>query len=301
MLDPRRTPVKIVGVMPEIGMFEVEVTAFEDSGARWILPLEEVSGFQFEKGSPRSDDRVVATLEGAIDRFNEDLIIEVDRDALVETKRRITVEQDMSAEWLAAHSEFLRSLEELDLQEPTGPRLLRSELSQYLEFRELSDLEHSLTETWVSNPRSGELVKAHRIVMARMGLAPYDGQILRDPRSLSGQWNHRRREDHILARLGFLRAVFRELDIHTVVLYRGLTFEHRPVERRTPTLISATFRRSVAEAWLDSDPMSYAANLIRQPVPIDRLFMTYLETEAMNTKYQEAEAVIFSEPQGILF
>ncbi len=67
-----------------------------------MLPLEDVSGFQFEKGSTRSDDRVVARFEETIDHFSEDLTIEVDGDALVETKRRLTMEKDMSAEWLAS-------------------------------------------------------------------------------------------------------------------------------------------------------------------------------------------------------
>jgi hypothetical protein len=301
MLDPRRTPIRIVGVTPEIGMFELEVTAFEDSGACWILPLEDVGGFQFEKGSTRLDERVVAVFEEAISRFSEGLLIDVDQDALVETERRLGDENEKSTEWLAEHSEFLRSLDGLDFEAPAGPTLLRCELIDYLEFRGLADIEHSLTETWVSNPRSGEFVKAHQVVMARMGLAPYDGLILRDPRSLKGPWSQLRREQHILARLGFIRSVFRQFDIHTVVLYRGLTFEQAPAEHRRPTLISATFRRSVAEAWLDSDPMRYAAVLIRQPAPVDRLFMTYLETEAMNSKYREAEAVLLPEPKGILF
>jgi hypothetical protein len=301
MLDPRRTPIRIVGVTPEIGMLELEVTAFEDSGARWILPLEDVGRFQFEKSSTRLDERLVTVFEEAISRFSEDLLIEADQDTLVETERRLSDENDKSTEWLAEHSEFLRSQDGFDFEAPTGPTLLRSELIDYLEFRGLADIERSLTETWVSNPRSGEVVKAHQVVMARMGLAPYNGPILRDPRSLKGPWSQLRREQHVLARLGFIRSVFRQLDIHTVVLYRGLSFEQAPAEHRKPTLISTTFRRSVAESWLDSDPMRFAANLIRQPVPVDRLFMTFLETEAMNSTYKEAEAVLLPVPKGILF
>jgi hypothetical protein len=301
LLDPRRTPIRIVGALAEVGMFELEVTAFEDSGARWILPLEDVSRFQFEKTSTRLDERAATVLEEAIRRFSEDLLIETDQDTLIDTERRLSDENDKATEWLARNSEFLRSQDGFDFEAQSGPTLLRSELIDYLEFRGLADIERSLTETWVSNPRSGEVVKAHQVVMARMGLAPYNGLILRDPRSLKGPWSQLRREQHILARLSFIRSVFRQLDIHTVVLYRGLSFEQAPTEHRKPTLISATFRRSVAESWLDADPMRFAANLIRQPVPVDRLFMTYLETDAMNSTYKEAEAVLLSEPKGILF
>lgn len=301
MLDPRRTPIRIVHVMLEIGMFELEVTAFEDSGAHWSLPLEDVSGFQFEKHSQKADARQVSALEATIHRFSEDQPIDVDADAKAETEQRLAVEKDRSADWLTAHSDFLGVAEGLDVEASEGPVLLRAELMAYLDSLELGNIERSFSETWVSNPRSGEIVKAHQMVMARLGLAPYDGQILRDPRTLSGEWSQGRREEHILARLGFMRSLLTRLGIDTVVLYRGLTFERPPTDRRKPTLISTTFRHSVVEAWLDSDPMQYAANLIRQPVPIDRLFMTYLETEAMNSKFKEAEAVIFSEPHGILF
>lgn len=301
MLDPRRTPIRVVGVKPEIGMFELEVTAFEDAGAHWLLPLEDFSSFQFAKGSASSDERAVAELEAAIRRFDEVLRIEVDHEARAGTERRLLEEGETASEWLAAHSEFVRSSGELDWEARTGPELLRSDLIVYLDTRGLEDIERSLTETWVSNPRSGELVKAHQIVMATLGLAPFDGLILRDEQSMSGRWSRRRREDHILARLGFVRSLFRHLNIEDVVLYRGLTFERQRLERKQATLISASFSRAVGEAMLDSDPLLYAASLHRQPVPVDRLFMTYLETEALNQKYKEAEAVIFSEPRGVLF
>ena len=35
LLDPRRTPVRLVALHADTGMFEVELLAFEDKGAHW--------------------------------------------------------------------------------------------------------------------------------------------------------------------------------------------------------------------------------------------------------------------------
>lgn len=47
LLDARRTPIAITAVIPERAAFELEIGAFEDAGARWELPLEEVTDLQF--------------------------------------------------------------------------------------------------------------------------------------------------------------------------------------------------------------------------------------------------------------
>jgi len=162
-------------------------------------------------------------------------------------------------------------------------------------------MERAFSKTWVSNPSSGEIVKGHLIVIARLGLAPYDGLTIRDPATFSGEWSVERRSEHILTRIGFLRAVFSLAGIERVVLYRGLSFERPPEVRTTPTLLSGTFHRKVAEAWLDPDPTAFAVTMMRQPVPVERLFMTYLETEAMNSQFREGEAVLLDHPRGPLF
>jgi len=41
--------------------------------------------------------------------------------------------------------------------------------------------------------------------------------------------------------------------------------------------------------------------LMRQVVPIERVFMTFLETEAMNRQFHEAEAVLLHEEGNPLF
>ena len=54
LLDARRTPVRVVGLRPELAFFEVEVLAFEDRGARWELPMDAVDRFQFTMVQARS-------------------------------------------------------------------------------------------------------------------------------------------------------------------------------------------------------------------------------------------------------
>lgn len=301
MLDPRRTPIRIIDVMPEIGMFELEVAGFEDSGTRWILDLEAFRKFQFAKDSARSSDREVTALEHSISRFSKPLVIEADDDARAASEGILASERDAASDWLGNHTDVLRASVEVEPPMLVGSEVLRLGLLDYLDSRGLGDIERSVTQTWVSNPRSGEIVKAHEIIIAELGLAPFEGMVLRDGRSMSDPWGRRRRKEHVLVRVGFVRSMFELLGIKRVPLYRGLTFEHAPTERRRPTLISTTFSRAVADALVSADPERYAASLLRQPVPTDRIFMSYIETEAFNSKYTEAEAVLFTEPQGILF
>jgi hypothetical protein len=47
LLDARRTPITTTAVTPETGASNSEIGAFEDAGAGWELPLDEVRRFQF--------------------------------------------------------------------------------------------------------------------------------------------------------------------------------------------------------------------------------------------------------------
>jgi len=44
-----------------------------------------------------------------------------------------------------------------------------------------------------------------------------------------------------------------------------------------------------------------SARIERQPVPVGRMFMTYLETGAMNRQFREAEAILLEDPHNPLF
>ncbi|MGE4055790.1 MAG: hypothetical protein AB7F99_13410, partial [Vicinamibacterales bacterium] len=61
------------------------------------------------------------------------------------------------------------------------------------------------------------------------------------------------------------------------------------------------FRMDIVQemsGWTDS---RRTVAIYRQAVPIQRIVMTYLETEAMNHPYREAEAVLLTEPGNHAF
>ena len=55
MLDTRRTPVRVAALQLETGTWICEVLAFEDEGARWALPFEGVTSFQFGRHAASLD------------------------------------------------------------------------------------------------------------------------------------------------------------------------------------------------------------------------------------------------------
>src|ERR1700759_5039613 len=70
MLDARRTPIVVTAVEPSRGGFELEIRGFEDTGARWELPLANVARFQFERGSDSVGANELAGLRRAIERLD---------------------------------------------------------------------------------------------------------------------------------------------------------------------------------------------------------------------------------------
>jgi len=66
-------------------------------------------------------------------------------------------------------------------------------------------------------------------------------------------------------------------------------------------LVSCTFSPAVAEAHFAGGPSTTCAVMWRQTVNPDRLFMTFLETAAMNRQFKEAEAVLIGDPANRAF
>ena len=171
-----------------------------------------------------------------------------------------------------------------------------------LEQRGFRELEAFFTRHYVSN-MSNEAVKAHRIAVAQLGLAPYVGKILRDPDQTSGALSIECRTAHIITRMGFVQAMFERAGQSHVVLYRMESCEG-PLRRRRSgetALISASFRMDIVQemsGW--ADPKRTVA-IYRQAVPVERILMTYLETEAMNYPFREAEAVLVADPTNLAF
>lgn len=301
MMDPRRTPIRIVDVLADVAMFELEVTAFEDADALWRLPMEKVESFQFALDSKEATPTQVGAYETAVARFDQPLVINAGPSVAKASEERIASQVSHARDWLKHHSMFFEAGRTLELDGREGDRLLCVDLTRYLDSLGVADIESDFATTYVSNPGSGEIVKGHCIVLAELGLVPYRGKIVRDPATFFGEWSKEHRAQHVVARLGFLRAAFGLAGHDHVVLYRSLSFPGDPPASRDASLISTTFSRLVAEAWLDADADRYSVVLMRQPIPVERLFMTFVETKAMNQQFGEAEAVLLADPDNQLF
>jgi len=299
MLDPRRTPVTIVGVDDRVGMFELVVDAFEDRGAHWRLPVEAVEGFQFERGAERLAPLHENELRALAERFDRALELPVEPAAREQTGRALAAERARIRRELAARP----ALAQLDLARCTERREGSAEaaaaLQALLDDAGLARLEGSFAATYVSNPNSGEAVKGHAIVLAEMGLCPYSGNIARDEAIFAGDGAKHRRRAHILLRLAFLAELMALLGSSGVELFRGTAVDRSPALRRGRSFVAATFSSAVAMAHLES--AAEVTILARQRVLPSRLFMTFLETRAMNDRYLEAEAVLIGDPANPLF
>ena len=294
--DARRTPITVTAVRPDVGAFEVEVGAFEDAGARWELSLEEISRFQFVRGGPVAPPETLAELDNALRRFDRALVIDPDPAARQETLRRIDrVRADVRIELPAP----------LDLaalvRARAGDPELFTLLDEFIADRDVADLERRFTSAFVSNPRSGEFVKGHAIVLAELGLCPYRGKIVRDPGVFEGAGRKERRAEHLIARLAFTSGLWSAIGEETVTLYRGAAVEGQLPEPSLSSFVSATFSHDVAAAHFEGGPATRTAVLWRQRVPVARLLMTFLETRAMNGRFREAEALLVGDPANRAF
>jgi hypothetical protein len=299
MLDPRRTPVTITGVDASRGMFGLRVEAFEDAGARWDLPLEDVSHFQFERGTASLTSSAVDDLEQAVVKFDRTIEIQASKEARTRTLQAVKHQRDLIRAELAARPE----LRNVDLQECVrtrqGSASAFAALDSLIEAAGLGSLEQSFAATYVSNPGSGEIVKGHSMVIAEMGLYSYSGKIVRDDRLFQGDGTKEQRRAHIVLRLAFMQELMALLAVSTVELYRGMAVDGPLKPPRLAPLIASTFSREVATSHFESTTPT--AVLTRQRVPAARLFMTFLETRAMNDRYNEAEAVLIGEPGNLAF
>jgi hypothetical protein len=302
LLDFRRTPVRVVGLCDETGLATIEIIAFEDRGALWDLPYEEVHKYQFKKGSPKASAEAVGRIERQAARLNRQVEILCESSQRDETLAAISRERERAGAWLALHSRFFQSGQLLPQGEPEGSPLLYADTKDYMAQRGFGDLEALFTRQYVST-LNNETVKAHRIAVAQLGLAPYVGKILRDPAQTVGERSIERRTGHIIARMGFVQAVFEPAGQRHVILYRMESSEG-PLRRRRvgeTALVSASFRMDIVQemsGWADS---KRAVAIYRQAVPVERVLMTYLETEAMNHPYREAEAVLLADSTNQAF
>jgi hypothetical protein len=306
LLDPRRTPVSIVRLRPETGTFILRIDDFEDVGARWEVELEKVDRYQFARGEDRASDADVARFRAAIARLDRTMTIACDPEARAATRADVARARADAAAWLEAESRFVAEAGGWpDVATRRGDERLFDDLARFMETRDALAVEEAFARQYVSNPHSGDLVKGHRIVIAEMGLAAYEGHVPRHPDLFDGGWSRADRRRHVTARLGFVQAMLAHLLAgrggDRIAVHRGLSTETPLMPDPPRTFVSATFSPEVARSHFEAGTDQATGLLMRQSVPIERVFMTYLETAAMNTVFLEAEAVLLDDSADCVF
>ncbi len=302
MLDSRRTPFRLVDVRMDVGRFVFELMAFEDKGRTWSYPLENLlRRFQFARASALADDATVAAAEAAIERLDRPLRLAATPEALAATTARIDASRADVRRFLDDNSTFFASGRPVDIERVGGEPLLADDLVSWLRRHDLAALEAAFADQYVSNPWASELVKGHRIVAAELGLCPFEGTVVRDPTLFDPPWDRDARAEHIVQRMAFVREVYSCAGFARVPLYRAIACAGPLQPPRNLTWVSSTFSRDVADAFFGYTQNEAPSVLYRQVVPIERLFMTHLETAEMNRQYQEVEAIVFFEPGNLAF
>lgn len=301
MLDARRTPIRILEIKRATGFFVLKVLDFEDQGVQWEIPFERVEKLQFARSSAEASQVDIQHYTEIIEHLDQPLNIPVDPSHRATSEVRISSLRERVKLWLEGKSAYRASGAALDFSSRTGNPALWRDLENYMKSEGLWDIEEAFADQFVSNPNSGEIVKGHRIVLAELGLVAFEGKLVRDPGTFEGMWNKQQREDHILHRLAFVREIFTHQGHATVILYRGSSFDGQPQHRRNPGFLSTTFSLEVATSLFSGRDHSNTGILKRQPVSIERVFMSYLETAQMNQQFKEAEAILLFDPENAIF
>lgn len=296
LLDGRRTTGIIENYFEDSAMFRWKITKYEDKGKYWDLPAEDIVMFQFEKASSRLTSSDVACINLRSSEFKKELNIEPNKLIKDETERKIELIKNDVIEWFKHNSQFFQQNRKIDFSSNVGSEFLASDLNNYMKSVELAEEETITTDTLVLNPNSGEWIKGMSIVLAEMGLASYNSRIPRTKDIFQGIGSKENRMKYLMNRIAFVRAFFSISNIKEVTLYRGMSTEDewRKIKR---TYLPCTFSFDVAKEFSDFSRDSIFKNsyIVKLTCPIEKLFITYLETEAMNRQYKEAEAIIFYE------
>jgi len=296
LLDPRRTPVRVVSLNVAVGTFDLRIEGYEDEGSIWEECFEHVGFYQFVRGCTRADAEQVAVCRAAMIGFDRPLVVPAQLDALPETEARLDRAQQDATTWLQSHSRWLAQGAWLpDISTLQGSPLLAEDLQRFMQELDLLDMEERFAQQFVSNPASGELVKGHRLVIAALGLVDFEGKAIRDPTLFDDAWSRARRAEHVIARMGFVRAWLAAAGQATVPLHRGVSTDETIVPVRNKTFVSTTFSLEVATAHFEAAGEGSNRLVASRSVPAARVFMTYVETAAMNAPFKEAEAVLLFE------
>lgn len=277
LMDARRTP-GVIESVSQGGMFRWRISAFEDKGEYWDVPIEQVVRFQFALDSSELKPEQVKLLEAQLETLNQPLSIPAEPQSRSKTEALIAqVERSVVP--------FPDSLTLDDTQ------TVANCLTRYMESCGLGEQERLTSKIYVLNPFSGEWIKGLQIACAELGLKAFTGTVPRTADIFSGPGDKQLRQSYIIHRLAFVRALFKSLGLREVVLFRGMAAEGDWQVHSHRFFSSWTFSKEVAEAFV-SNANAKHSYLLKRTFPIEKLFLTYVETAAMNKQYLEREAVV---------
>lgn len=297
LLDQRRTPGFIKRIDLDGGYFRWEISDFEDRGKFWDVPFEQASSYQFKNESKEASTDEIKKYQYRINELDKDIEILADSKQKKDIQSQILEISNAIDSWLEKKSEFFKSGNNVDFQNTTGPISLRTDFIKYMEENDLLELEAKTSEIQVMNPYSGDWIRGLQIVMAEMGIKDYFGSDVRSKDTFKGLGAKEKRQKYIEHRLAFVRSYFKKLGLNEAPLYRGMVTEWNwsaGAKRNYRFWSSWTFSHKVSQDFANFDPASKYKNsyLISRAIPVEKIFMTFLETDAMNKQYLEAEALV---------
>lgn len=294
LLDTRRTPGYIEEYFEDTAMFRWRITDFEDKGNYWDVPAEDIKMFQILKNSIELELEDVDRITMKIKQFNNTISITATKDNKKITEEKITIAEKNIICWFENGVNSAINELRLDLDSKEGNETLIKNLKCFMKSIELDYIEEKTTSEIVLNPNS-EWIKGIKIILAELGIVSYKDKILRQTEIFNEVGGKQIVLQYIINRIAYLRAYFRMLNIDEVILYRGMSTAGDWFDYYEKSITSWTFNLDVALSFADLDKSSKGKNcyVLKRSVPVENLFMTYLETEAMNKQYKESEAILF--------
>ncbi|MFN8673930.1 MAG: hypothetical protein U0457_17850 [Candidatus Sericytochromatia bacterium] len=290
VLDNRRTPGFIEKIDPESAIFRFRITKFEDNGKYWELPLENITSFQFEKKSKTINNEEINFFSKKINEKNKYLIIKPQEKDLINTNNLISSKKDEIIVWLKNNYTFFSDNKTINIKKHY--KILSKALIKYLKEKDLYNLEELTTKILVLNPSSGEWIKGMEICLSELGLIKFNDKAPRTKDIFEKLGAKDLRKKYLIHRMAFIQAYFTLSNFKEIPVYRGMssTEDWYSYPR---TFISYSTDLKVAKSFFSLKDEYKNAYLIKKTIPIEKIFMTFIETKEMNLQYKEKEVLVF--------
>ena len=285
--DGRRTEGYIEEIFIDKGCFRWCITKYEDEGEFWDVNIEDVINFQFDKKSIMAIPEQIQSYNKCIDDYDKNMVIEIEEEKKKQASHEIKIVSEEIKKWLLNQ---VVSKEELliNFDSKMCNEKLTYLMQKYMKLIQCDEVESKTVKQLLLNPNSGEWFKGILISMAEMGLTNYNGKIVRDTSTFKGIGKKEIRKKYIIHRLAFMNAMF-DLNLKkNLVLYRGMSSE-KGWRNKKRSMIHMTFSKEVAEAFSDLDSSSKYINsyIMKMTLPVEQVFISYIETGILNEKYKE--------------